>query len=428
VPQSLKVFFAILLFGFQLFLSLEGVIYFGKYWNPVWLLLAHVALFILYLSALRTRQVTKNHRSAKGIRIAGTLLGILSILVCLPSLQALFQSIPNPVDYSDVIPQLDIQYQRFKAGILPYQPMDLPHSKPYPVYMPFHWLPAALTDWLRLDIRWSGIVLMFSATGLYGWWLFRNNTHLLLKTIALTFPAVALISFCYWGGSELAISLETTITAYYIILATGLFARSLPLTIFGLALCFLSRYTMIFWVPLFTLLLLHHKGLKPALTLVVAICLAVVVFYVLPFLTRDPEIFMKGLRYHNDAAAFEWGHGAWSFENGLYFAPHINDAVKGSWEHKVMVARVLQAACMLLLFAGGLFYQLRKKTQQNFYDFSLGMLYLFLVMFYMVGPLTYRYYLLTPLTLSGMLVGKMIYAMYGKKRSVSDEDDNFIHV
>ncbi|MBS1739631.1 MAG: hypothetical protein JST88_03715 [Bacteroidetes bacterium] len=396
----------ILLFALQLFLTLKGVEHWGKFVNPFLLFISFIALFIYYFKSILKTPSTL--RPSILFSFLWFVIGMAVIVVCFPLFNQLFHQFNHPVDISDVLPQLEFQFDAFQQGDLPYQKINLPHSKPFPVYMPFHWLPLALTKSLGIDARWSGLILLAVAGGLYVSLVIKQEGNIFANWVLLLMPTTVLFAFLYWDRQSIAVSLETTIAAYYWILAIGLFSRNFALTSLGILLCLLSRYTIIFWLPLFFLLLFWKEGRKKPIELGFIILISLCVFYIVPFLLREPSIFLTGLAYHNGAAEYEWEYGAWSFETGIYFAPHINALTTGSFAHKVLIARIFQATTLLLIFLGSSWFFRVQKNKINHYDFALGILYLTIVCFYMIGPLTYRYYMITPLFLSTVLCARII--------------------
>jgi len=403
------------LFFLQVFLTFRGVTHWGKFVNPFLLFLSFATLFLLYIRCLFSASAPGPFRS--GFKIFAFVSGATAILACFPMMRELFHRFNNPGELSDVLPQLEFQFDRFRHGEMPYQKMDLPHSKPFPVYMPFHWLPVFLTYISGINLRWSGMFLLVAIVGLYAAAVATRKSYLLLNVLVILLPASVLVAYAHWGDIDLAVSLETTIAAFYLLLGIGLFQRNRYLTLAGIICCLLSRYTLVFWLPGFLLLFYWNKGYQKAILMVSAIVVSVFVCYVFPFLLKDPSIFLTGLKYHNGAAEFEWEYGAWSFETGIYFAPHINALVKGSFAHKVLVARICQGAAMLILISGGIWFYRTVRSKVNFYDFSLGMLYFIIVCFYMIGPLTYRYYMITPLMLSPLLCARIVlYYSFGEQK------------
>ncbi|MBN9483587.1 MAG: hypothetical protein J0H46_09555 [Bacteroidetes bacterium] len=280
----------------------------------------------------------------------GFIAGVAGIGILVPSLSKMFSEFPDPGSYSDVIPQLDFMFTRFQQGLQPYEALPQLGWHPYPVYMTMHWLPLGIGYALHIDIRWVRILLLALASGLWG----------------------------------------------------------------RIILCLLSRYTMIFWLPLFAILLWMNKPPKVSVAVWASTAIAVILLYVVPFLAKDPQTLTKGIAYHNHCAIAEWdlfdkkAGNFGTFAGGIYFAPYEWKLIPGDAEHKVFVSRSIQAVLMIGVVAWGLWYYRKNKKRFNFYDMSLAGLYLTVLFFYMFSPLLYKYYYIVLLCMSAVLTGKIL--------------------
>jgi hypothetical protein len=340
-------------------------------------------------------------------------IGMATILVSYEEMRKLFANYPDAAKLSDVMPQLDAQYNRFAQGIFPYSPVMSVPWHPYPVYMPLHWLPIGISRILHIDSRWAGFIILALATGLYGYIVLKYDAKTGLKIIALLLPSSVLWVYILWGGVDIPAVLETVISAYYLVLAVGLMAKNLTITTIGIILCLLSRYTMVFWLPLFFILLWQNASWRKNLVVWLSIIAAILCIYVLPFLLKDPTIFSKGLAYHNGCAYNCWNNFMNSRDNssyysGLFFAPRLYDVFTGTTEHKVFLARVVQGGTMLFLLLAGLCIYTRVKNNINFYHFSLAALYIFLLVFMLFAPFVFRYYYMPVLMLSSVVCAQAI--------------------
>lgn len=400
-----KVFLSITLFALQVFLILQGVCYFGKYFNPILLLVCNLWLSKLFFSSLfiSPESLVKIPGRKKELVILLFFSALMSFVILI-FFNELIRRMNQPIRISDIIPQLETQYSRFKSGVSPYSTIDLPCSKPFPVYMPFHWLPLAISDFLNIDSRWSGMIILLLCLFYYGCYISFLLLPFLLRLSLIILPYLVVFSFVFWGKADMAVSLETTIAAFYLLLGIGLLKAKKRLVLTGVILCLLSRYTLIFWLPVFAIAYLKEYGVYFSVKAVAMIFFAVVLFYVFPFMMNDSSIFLTGLKYHNGAAVFEWANGAWTFDSGIYFAPHMNSLFNGNYFDKVKWARIVQASVMMAILFWGLLYYRRFNQLINANHFLLGMLFLILTAFYMFGPLTYRYYLLTNTVLSALMI------------------------
>ncbi|MBK9336624.1 MAG: hypothetical protein IPM98_08520 [Lewinellaceae bacterium] len=408
--------FALLLFIAQIYLTFHGVDYFTKYWNPLVLFLVSLGIAVLFFGQ-RLRQIPAVSPALRalhpGVAACWIVGGMLTIFLGYEELRKLFVQYADPGQYSDVLPQLEAQYQRFLRGEMPYAPVDLGYNAPYPVYMPLHWLPLGISDALGIDSRWSGYILLVLAAGVYGYWVGRQNASVGARILALALPSLGLWGFILWGKLEVPVSFEIVIAAYYLVLAAGLLGRNLRWITIGVVLCLLSRYTLVFWLPLLAFVLWQEYPRVANFRLWGTVLLSMLLLYIVPFYLRDPGIFAAGLKYHNDGAIAQWiGQGdppvSWSMEKGVYFGINMKAHFPGDAVQQVFLARVLQAGLMLALLGFGIWAYRRWKNRIDGFSLCLVLLYAVLGCFYFFSPMTFQYYLLVLFALSATVVGKVV--------------------
>ncbi|MFN4256889.1 MAG: hypothetical protein ACK4Q5_17950 [Saprospiraceae bacterium] len=403
----------LLLFFAQAYLIQRGSHHFSKWWNPVLLLAVTVGIAWMYGRFLLNVNELKENSTSPARRWQGALLGAAGIGLCYEELRKLFVRFSPPVKWSDVVPQLEAQFDRWARGEMPYQPVHFETYDAYPVYMPMNWLPIGISRFFGMDARWSGYVVLLLAVGLVGWHLWQRGKATWQTVAAVLLPSVALWSFILWKDLEIPVSYELLIAAYYLVLVAGLMSGSTTWMLAGVILCLLSRYTLVFWLPLFALVLFHERPLRWNLWFWAAVTTAIVCIYIVPFVQHDPTILEKGVGYHNGAAIEEWkGVGdppvSWTMEKGISFALHLKTLFTGDMAHRVMLARVVQASVMLALFALGWLGYRRWRGRIPAGEFLLLMLYCVISGFYFFGPLTYRYYLIVLLMISAVICGRMM--------------------
>jgi hypothetical protein len=410
-----RISIAIILFLLQLYVLLRGATHFHKLLNPFILFSISALIAANYLYTLLHKPKdgkTIQRLSVKTLFIGGA-IGLVSIGLLYGSYRTAFDLYSDYAGQSDVIPQLETLFLRFSNGVFPYAPLEQYPWHPYPVYMPLNWLPVGLAGPLKCDVRWIGVLFLgFSAVawGIYAW---ARGSNSAAKLIAVILPAGAAFAFLRWNEVSMGITLETLIAAYYLLLATGLAARNLVMITAGIILCLLSRYTMVFWLPLFFFLLWPTVSRKKNLLVWFSVIASVLVLYLLPFFFQDASILTKGIAYHNQCYVDAWdglGHPEEStaFDEGLNFSWFIREAAIGTMAQKVLTGRIIQATIMLLLTIGGIIGYRKVKDRIAFYDYSLLMLYVILLCFFMFSPLTYMYYYLPLMMVSAVLCGRMI--------------------
>ncbi len=407
-------YFVVVLFLLQNYLITNGIAHFSKLQLPFLIFFVSAAIACWYfIATIRGNNQTVAAAVPVGKnRGVGFLVGAASILVLWKPFMNMFTTYPDPGAGSDVIPQLVTQFNRFSAGEQPYRPLEQLSWHPFPVYMPLHWLPTGLGNLFKTDVRWVGFVFMALAAGLYGRtvWAAGNAVK---RTIAILLPASALGFFMHWAKFDLAISYEVLIAAYYLVLCAGLISGNLVTITVGIVACLLSRYTFVFWLPLFFVLLWHSVARRKSLLVLASIAMAVLLLYVAPFYLRDPSILSQGLQYHNKCYVDSWnGYGrperSTAFDAGLNFSWFIREYVSGTMAHRVTIARIIQGSLMMGLLAGGIAFYRRVRHRISYHHFSLGMLYCFMLVFFMFSPITFLYYYIPLLVISGVLCGMII--------------------
>lgn len=406
----IKPIIIIALFTIQIFLIMNGVLVFDKLLHPFLLAVVSLGIPIIYRSTIPYNPATINNRTNGYI---GFVVGVLSIAICIPSLHKIFLSIPDPSTGSDIIPQLETLYRRFSNGTFPYYPLEQFEWHPYPVYMPLHWLPLGLAYLLHIDIRWVGIIIFAIASGIWGYYVWKKNTGILQKLIATFLPAIVLYCYIKWDAFAMGVSYEMIIAGYYLVLAIGLASRNFALTTIGIILCLLSRYTMLFWLPLFLILSWNNVSKQKNILMWCSIFIAILCIYVIPFYFKDPSILSKGIAYHNACYYNEWnglGNPANStaFDGGLNFSYFICHSLTGDMERRVFWARIIQGLVMSGTLISGLLLYKRWKYKMSHYDFSLMMLYSFMLLFYLFSPLTYKTYYIPVQIIAAALCGQVI--------------------
>ncbi len=405
----------LLLFALQVFLVLNKGQLLGNEPNALILFFSSLAFGGVYLHARKDRHPVPVGTTTvtQPAKIAGALAGILSVMALCFGFMTVFHMYPETGKYSDVIPQLEALYNRFVAGDDPYVPVVFDTYSAYPVYMPMHWLPIGITRWLGMDDRLLGWLLFIPVLAIAGYHLIKSEKRLILQIAGIFIIVSPMWLYLKFASLEMAISFETIIAAYYLLLATGLKTRSFPLITLGLILSLLSRYTLIFWIPLLGYLLLLNQPLKLSIRIWGIVAMSIIILYVLPFIVKNPTALQHGLAYHQEAVVNDWkGYGeppvSWSMLKGLNFAHFIKRKLTGSMAHRVYIARIIQAIALLITLAIGILYYHLERRRYNYYDYALGFLYLFLMVFFSFSPLTYQYYLLVPLTLAGFMTADVI--------------------
>jgi|GEM_PF-1070227 len=403
----------------------EGDFIFNKYLNPVLLFIVSMAIpaYLIWLYLKRPSVISFSKIVRPLYRSLWAVGSLLIFLLSYEELRKIFVKYSDPAQFSDVIPQLVTLSQRFFHGEFPYAPVPFAGYQAIPVYMPLHWLPIGLAGPLHIDIRWIGFGFIALVSAIYGWYIASQPGSAWVRCGALLLPSLPLWAYIMWGPIDIAVSFELIIAAYYFLLVIGLMFRNYWLITLGIILCILSRYTLVFWIPWFAILLFIECGWKKSLWIWGTVAISILLLYIIPFYSKDPSFLGQQLGYYKNATFGDWlgccGDPpiSWTQEQGISFAPHMRALFGEDIVHSIYLTRVVMAIALLLTFAGGLLAYQRWKKRIDFFILSAVGIYVFIADYYFFGPLTYRYYLLSFLVMSAVLCGKII--LYKDLRAVS---------
>ena len=310
----------------------------------------------------------------------------------------LFHKWPIQIENSDIIPLIQqIYVDRFIHMQAVY---DLYTGFNYgtftPNYLPFHWFPFVLPELLHLDPRWAFVLVYLIATYLYVFKFVKASTKQNL-IIQILLPFLLWFSIMVKQGKDYANTVELLIAAYYMILCLSLFSNKPFLKAAALILLILSRYSLVFWLPVyFFSLWLTNRNLsyKTALYLVGMI----LVFYV-PFLIQSPHMLNSGSQLWIDAALGEWKGQSWQAPGdkpfqlfqGMGFASWIYTWAYGSLQEKILFTKNLMLIMSLLSLMGSIIWIWMKRNSGQLSLLALFALKISLLIFYSFVFVPYVY-------------------------------------
>lgn len=315
----------------------------------------------------------------------------------------------DPTSKSDIIPQINILVTRFLAGEQPYQLIPFDGYTLFPTYMPFQWLPYVLMELVKKDYRWIPAFAMWAMS--LNFFLRHRNSfgRYWWALIIPVWPLIVWAEFMMHDRKIFVFTVEALIAAYYLFVAEGTRLRSvIPLAI-GIGICLLSRYSIVFWVPLCAFLFFVSGKKKEALLLCAVPLVMIAIFYWLPFLRRDPSIFLQGYNYHTNAAYYEWLHDLQGFGgevyvyNGLGFSSYAMKFFPGNLQSKILLYKNVHfIACILTVALLGWFY-IRNRSKYELRAFLLFSFKVYITVFYAFIQIPYKYLFFVPMAISAAL-------------------------
>ena len=338
---------------------------------------------------------------------------IAGIITTSISLMKIFSNFKIDVKYSDIIPQVSVLVKRFLNHEFPYQVISEWGYNLFPTYLPLQWLPFTIPEVLHFDYRWIAFAVLCSAIIFYGLYFLRKNISTPGLVILLSLPFISLLLIAKYDPSVFAVTIENLIAGYYLILCLTIFTRSNLLRGLGLVLCLLSRYSLIFWVPLYLTIIFFSESKKNALIIAVFCVMGVILIYGLPFLTKNPAIFLKGYNYHTYAAVSEWTGQSWqapgdkpvALFKGFGFASYFYDYLNGGLIKKLRILQIVHfvGSIVVIVILGILFFKFKNNIDYKIY--ALGSLKIYLVFFYNFIQIPYSYLFIVPVFVSLPILG-----------------------
>lgn len=139
-----------------------------------------------------------------------------------------------------------------------------------PTYLPATWFPFVLPEWLGFDYRWlAWAALLGLGAGGYLLVLLLGPRRCAWPATLLpaAVPFLSIFSLLRTEESLVGQTVEGLIIGYYALLVAGILRRWGGPEALGLVLGLLSRYALVFWVPLYLGLVYFQDSRRRALRL-----------------------------------------------------------------------------------------------------------------------------------------------------------------
>lgn len=404
---------AVLSYVVELVLFTSGRGRFGAYWSPVMFLGAGLLLCWAAARTLRDQPFAQAAapRVVQRVGWAGAALlggGLLVLRKQIP----LVLSSPLDLHMSDVIPIVQTYVDRFRSGEVVYRYLtNLPYPL-FPNHLPLQWLPYVPVQALGIDFRWASLaLLLLLGFGSYQLTVLRQPGNWVSFGLKALLPAYALWLMIKKDEFLFTYVLEFTIICYYFLLAASVLSRSAWAQGVALVLCLLSRYSVVFWVPFYVLLLWQHAGRRHTLVVVGIVAAGITGLYVVPFLAQNPTIFIHALAEYRIATLGEWsrsdGVGGHLF-NGLSAASWLYTYLDMPLEAKITWVQRLHVAASggVMGVLAGLYWRYGRRYDYRYV--ALLSLKAYLAVFYFFIQIPYAYLISLSVLLSVFVVSLVL--------------------
>jgi len=330
--------------------------------------------------------------------------------------QRIFSEIPLDISRSDIIPLIQKVYvERFLNSQYVYAAYTgFNYGTFTPNYLPFHWLPFCISTLLNFDPRFIPLAVFFIVIAIYFLQQCKRNQSNISLYFKLILPFVLFISILIKQKNDFANTVEMLIVSYYLIVCLGFFAKNIYLSSVGYTTTILSRYSLIFWLPV-EFLNRFIDNRKKLLFLSFLVFCGILVFYIFPFFLHQPDSFFNGSNLWQKAALGEWKGQAWQkpgdnpFQlfQGVGFASWFYKFFPGTLEEKIEVCK--NTMLVFVLLTSILLMVLRFKKYSSICPnlFSLLSLKLSLSIFFSFLFVPYVYLFWTSLFISVVIISRI---------------------
>lgn len=337
----------------------------------------------------------------------------LSVIYCICAWKV-FEANPVNIANSDIIPLIkDLYLQRFFNGEFVYAPVTgYGYGTWTPNYLPLHWGPFILSAICHMDHRWIPVLFFLAATFLFTREATKTNTGMPGFLLHMCLPFLLLFSILWKQTADFAHTVELLIMSWYLFLSVSFFSRSPVARALGVIGPLLSRYSFAFWLPAY-FAYLFRAGTRKFFVFLVTLIVLSGVLYIVPFLLKDPGIFMRGNQAWETAALGEWKGQSWQAPGdapfqlfqGVGFASWFYTYYPGNLLEKLSACRTALLAMSLLAGIVCLVITWRYKGRRG--DLlQLCLLKGFLTVFYACMIVPYVYLFWVPMVVSIVILVK----------------------
>jgi hypothetical protein len=325
--------------------------------------------------------------------------------------------IKSPVDIktSDIIPYInDLYLKRFFNGKFVYSiAPGLGYGNWTPNYLTFHWLPFAISYYFQFDHRWVVLTVFFMTVYIYLFHFISTKSHR-EYWFKSSLPFLLLFNLFYNQSGSFAHTVELLIASYYFLLAMFLIKNNIVGKSIGLTLTILSRYIVIFYIPI-ALVIEFYLNKKQIFKQIVIVVILVSVFYVIPFMLKDSGIFFKGAESYDLAALGEWDGQHWQQPNdrphqlfqGLGFASWAYSFLNGNLENKIHIFKIIMLFSGFVTILLSIIYFMKNKNKYSLKNWHLASLKLVITVIISFSLVPYSYLFYTNLVLSIVMLGSI---------------------
>jgi hypothetical protein len=327
-------------------------------------------------------------------------LAVWGIVHCYNLSIGLCQKVAINPSNSDIIPQIQRFNQEFLAGRFPYTPFDDFGYRMSPTYLPAQWLPYLPSILLHFDPRFITFGIFGVTYFVFFTQIIKQNIPFFKALILLACPIFFIVSIVEYDPNIITITVEILIMSYYLLLSMSLTTQTRGFQILMLVLCLMSRFSLIFWMPLYLFILWTKEGFGSTVRFSLWIFAGAALLYG-PFLAIDPYIFLHSQAYYDKATADAWINTPDSdhLNDGFSFVLFFHKTGGNAPEKIAAMKKIMLTITPLVsVILGIVWWRLKDKLDSVL--FSLCALKISLGVFYALVQFPFTYLYVTPMIIS----------------------------
>jgi hypothetical protein len=382
---------------------------------PFLYLFVQLLIAILPLIFFKKEHVfSANLKQKTTIQIFLSSIIVIGIYVSYSILTLQYKQVALNPAYSDIIPQIQKFCERTLSFKYPYKPFYDFGYWMTPTYLPAQWMPYIPSEWLSFDPRFVTLFIFILAYIYYSILAIKGAKHPVFALILLVIPVLLVSTVNDHDQGIWSVTVEMLIMSYYLVLGLGIAQQNYKLIAFALILCLMSRYSLVFWLPIYFFMLWSEKGMSFIFKLGLCIIAGCLLLYG-PFLLKDSNIFFNAQKYYDAASIGEWTREAkpGHLYNGLgfavYFLERSEDSVAGIIHNIALLKKTMIVSSLCVSAILGYIWWRIKQTMDSTL-FAICSLKISLAVFYAFIQIPYSYLYVTPFIISCVIlfkVGKM---------------------
>lgn len=240
------------------------------------------------------KYLKENEFIGKSIPYLTVLFFIALTVYHIVALKQIYRTVPIDKKWADMLPSIILACQRFLQGKIVYGPAPEIFNNSIIPYLPLMWMPFLPAVMFDFDPRW--ITLAAEFTGIFIILIKVIRRNVVIPFIPILIGGVGLFLLLnyliiknptYWSMTE-----EGLVAGFYMILSLVLLRSNYWVIGLAMTACTLSRYSLLFWIPVYFAYVLFTKPRSDFWKLFISYTVSMLLLFILPYFIKDPQYFI----------------------------------------------------------------------------------------------------------------------------------------